>query len=457
MTKQPTETETRDNAGASSVIPAWDSLPDLMNVLDIGDEYLWNPERLVPFEHWVGHIPFAFWIMKVLKPRAFAELGTHRGNSYCAMCQAIATLRLDSVGSAIDTWQGDLHMAAEGGLLADLQSHHDRRYGAFSTLLPMTFDAARDMFSDGHIDLLHIDGTHTYEAVRHDFENWLPVLSDRGVVLFHDINVRKDDFGVWRVWEELSARYPSFSFTHSHGLGVLGVGSELPDALRRLFAMASNPQATARIRALFASRGDALVGQLLLSQSDVKRDQVLAEALEHDAALRAEAEAVAGAKAAQLEAARQAETAAELNAIRAEAARREVALRAELASALNAGRAEVVRRNEASALKIAIATAQREITLRAQATAALQEALARTEHQEKQSAALRHATAAANAQLDAMQQSTMWRALSPGRAVLRRMPAGVRRFTRRALKLGWWTVTLQLPRRLKARLNARSV
>ena len=102
---------------------------------------------------------------------------------------------------------------------------HDERYGAFSELLRCTFDEALGYFSDASVDFLHIDGLHTYEAVRHDFENWRPKLSDSAVVLLHDTNVREGDFGVRHLWEDLHTQFPSFEFLHGYGLGVLIPGA----------------------------------------------------------------------------------------------------------------------------------------------------------------------------------------------------------------------------------------
>jgi hypothetical protein len=140
---------------------------------------------------------------------------------------------------------------------AALARYHDARYRRFSQLLRTTFDEAAAYFPDQKIDLLHIDGLHTYEAVRHDFETWLPKLSDRAVVLFHDINVRENGFGVWRFWEEVSQRYPHFSFTHSHGLGVLAVGPYVPGSFGTLYekdAQSSSPAASSTLKHLSERR-----------------------------------------------------------------------------------------------------------------------------------------------------------------------------------------------------------
>jgi len=134
---------------------------------------LWMPERQAP-SAWVEHVPFAFWLVDVLRPRTIVELGTHNGVSYSAMCQAVKSLSLATACFAVDTWKGDAHAGFYSeDVYRDLTAFHDRRYSAFSRLIRSSFDDALHYFEDDSIDLLHIDGLHTYEAVRHDYQSWL--------------------------------------------------------------------------------------------------------------------------------------------------------------------------------------------------------------------------------------------------------------------------------------------
>jgi predicted O-methyltransferase YrrM len=136
------------------------------------------------------------FLIDLVRPKLLVELGTHTGNSYCSFCQAIKELNIDAKCYAIDTWEGDAQAGYYGPeILSELKAHHDPLYSGFSQLLKSTFDDAVNNFNDGSIDLLHIDGLHTYEAVKHDFETWLPKLSNRAVVLFHDTNVHEGDLG----------------------------------------------------------------------------------------------------------------------------------------------------------------------------------------------------------------------------------------------------------------------
>lgn len=253
-TSKATEARAPDIAGPGSVRMAWmdSSLEPFLQVER--SPVLWTPSRTGAMSAWWGHVPFAHWFVTALRPRVIVELGTHNGVSFTAFCEAVQRAALDCRCYAVDTWQGDEHSGRYGeDVFADLQPFVDRRFGTFAELMRMTFEDACPYFADGSIDLLHIDGLHTYEAVKSDFDTWLPKMSDRGIVLFHDINVRERHFGVWRLWAELRERYPSFEFLHGHGLGILATGHEIPEALQ---ALRSFPDAGAqKIRAFFSQLG----------------------------------------------------------------------------------------------------------------------------------------------------------------------------------------------------------
>jgi len=203
----------------------------------------WQPDDIVP-SAWHQHAPFAFWLTEALRPGIFVELGAHNGFSYLAFCQAVQRLGGRTKCYAIDTWKGDEHAGFYGEeVLATLNELHDRRYSGFSRLIRSTFDEALPHFGEGTVDLLHIDGRHRYEDVAHDFESWLPKLSDRAVVLLHDINVRERGFGVWQFWADLQARYRCFEFAHGYGLGVVQVGRVVAEPLRPLFESAAPDKA----------------------------------------------------------------------------------------------------------------------------------------------------------------------------------------------------------------------
>jgi O-antigen biosynthesis protein len=203
---------------------------------------------------WTGHIPFALVLVQLARPRTIVELGTHWGDSYCAFCQAVAELKLPTRCTAIDTWQGDAHTRPYNEQVYQrLKRFHDPAYSTFSTLMRTTFDQACPQFADNSIDLLHIDGLHTYEAVRHDFEMWKPKLSERGIVLLHDTAATHDDFGVWRLWQNLEKAHPSFQFMHESGLGILAIGKEAPPDVVKFLEIARREEAA--VRQYFAAVG----------------------------------------------------------------------------------------------------------------------------------------------------------------------------------------------------------
>jgi hypothetical protein len=188
------------------------------------DNWLTSIKTYVP-SAWIGHAPFLRYLIRDLQPKIFVELGTHNGFSYFVGCQTIQELNLSAKAYAVDHWQGDQHAGHFDESVYESVVELNAQYQNFSNLLKMSFLEARSLVSEP-IDLLHIDGLHTYEAVKEDFKTWLPKMSKNGVIILHDIHVRHADFGVYKLWEEIKSQYSTLEFTGSYGLGVVFINGE---------------------------------------------------------------------------------------------------------------------------------------------------------------------------------------------------------------------------------------
>lgn len=169
---------------------------------------------------WCMHLPFAYDLMREFAPKTFVELGVKEGESYFAFCQSAAENKISVRCYGIDSWQGDIQTGKLNPQIAKYVASYNWQYSSFSELKRMLFSEALADFPDGTIDLLHIDGAHTYRDVKTDFESWLPKVSSNGLVLFHDVMVRDHGFGVWKVWEEIAREDNSFLFEFGFGLGI---------------------------------------------------------------------------------------------------------------------------------------------------------------------------------------------------------------------------------------------
>ncbi len=175
---------------------------------------LYQPAHETPYSAWKGHRGFAQRLIKALQPEVFVELGVHAGDSYFTMVEAMRFITGKAYG--VDTWAGDKHAGFYDDGIWNMVQSVNKQYPN-SKLLRMPFDQAAGVVSDG-ISLLHIDGLHTYEAVKHDYEMWEPKVRD--VILLHDICVPENpDFGVWKLWAEIK-NDKCFEFNHCHGLAV---------------------------------------------------------------------------------------------------------------------------------------------------------------------------------------------------------------------------------------------
>ena len=90
-----------------------------------------------------------------------------------------------------------------------------------------TLDKTKEIFNNELIDFLFIDGDHTYNGVRKDYEMYGPLVRKGGIIAFHDIG-QNEEGGVSVLWNEVKNSGTSYKeflheSNHEKGIGMIYV------------------------------------------------------------------------------------------------------------------------------------------------------------------------------------------------------------------------------------------
>jgi predicted O-methyltransferase YrrM len=92
--------------------------------------------------------------------------------------------------------------------------------------LTSSFSKVKAALKGHSLDFLFIDGDHTYEGVKKDFEMYRPLVRRGGVVAFHDIckHPPKSGCDVHSFWNEVKRYYPHKEFISDPNQSWAGIG-----------------------------------------------------------------------------------------------------------------------------------------------------------------------------------------------------------------------------------------
>jgi predicted O-methyltransferase YrrM len=185
----------------------------------------------IDFHSGLGDSAFVLYgLARALKPKVAVEIGSARGKSACYVGTA---LKQNGEGKL---YAIDPHTQTEWNDLNSVDTLAEMRKNIATLGLSEQIEIVREMSGEvaktwtKAIDVLFIDGDHSYEGVKRDWELFSPHVSQFGVVVFHDTiwDLRPDpryarkDMGVPAFVEELrSTGYPVITLDRDFGVSMV--------------------------------------------------------------------------------------------------------------------------------------------------------------------------------------------------------------------------------------------
>jgi cephalosporin hydroxylase len=162
--------------------------------------------------------------VKQLKPQTVLEIGTHRGGTlflWARLAQPDAILlSIDLPGGKFGGGYSPFRAPIYRRFAQERQKVHLMRANSHDA---STLEEAKHLLSGRPVDLLFIDGDHTYEGVKKDWEMYSPLVRAGGLVVFHDVAGNYEDTQVKEFWDAVKTSY-SYREYMTHPKGLYGIG-----------------------------------------------------------------------------------------------------------------------------------------------------------------------------------------------------------------------------------------
>lgn len=185
----------------------------------------------VDFASGLGDSAFLLYgLARALKPKVAVEIGSARGRSACFVGRA---LKENGTGKL---YAIDPHTRTDWNDVASVDTLREIRRSLSALKLQEQVEIVRDMSATVArtwtlpIDMLFIDGDHSYDGVKRDWDLFSPFVTQFGVVLFHDTiwelrpdpRYARDDMGVPAFVEGLRREgYPVITLDRDFGVSVV--------------------------------------------------------------------------------------------------------------------------------------------------------------------------------------------------------------------------------------------
>lgn len=166
-------------------------------------------------------------IVEELKPKTLLEIGTNKGGTLCVLAR-LATpdatvISLDLPGGEFGGGYRGYHVPLFKSFTHAKQKLHLLRGDSHSEEMKA---AVTEALGTQKLDLFFIDGDHTYQGVKKDFENYSGLVRSGGVIAFHDIAEHPPEIGceVSRLWSEVKLDYRHEEIIEARSQGWAGIG-----------------------------------------------------------------------------------------------------------------------------------------------------------------------------------------------------------------------------------------